>query len=441
LAKLTGSDIKPGATVELLVDGEKKGQTVASEGVVSFTHIFQHPGTHIGEIRLMADRLPLDDVRRFAIDIPGQIKVLCAGDHRFYVNLALNPVTSLNPEAEFSILPVGSTIEELGTLSLDQYNVVVLANAPKLPGDIAQRLETFVLNGGNLIIFLGETTDRDWYNNNFGLIPAKLDERLSFSQAPLKLSNWSISHPVFRAFRDEGMAGVLHSPQFFSAFSIKPEPTANVIASFGGGVPAILEAEVGWGKVMLFNTSPDTKVSDLSLSPAFLPLMQQTVFYLVSEDQGTGRNITVGDTYTRNIQESIDSPPEIFDPSDNGTTPALTATERGSQIEYGPAERAGVYKLEYRSEGSRQRDHFVVNPDTVGESHLRAARDSDIADKLGERARFVSLDDSSIEAGFESIRSESRSEISSRLLLAALILMLAEIPLATRRKQESASGT
>ena len=433
-AKLIDSTSGMEATVELLVDGKKIGQAVANTGSVSFTHTFQHPGTHIGEVRLTSDRLTLDDVRRFVVDIPGKIRVLCIGDYRFYVNLALNPVTSLNPEAEFSILPVDGTVEELRTLSLDQYNVVILTDVPNLPEDVARNLESFVRNGGNLVVFLGETVDRDWYNDQFGIISVELGDRQSFSQAPLKLSSWSMDHPMFRAFSDESMTDVLNSPQFYSVFPMKPEPAMSVIASFNGDVPAILEAEAGWGRVLLFNSSPNTRVSNLSLSPAFVPLMQQAIFYLASEAQKTDSNIIVGDTYTRHIQGSIDSPPEVSDPADNVTTPSLTPTERGNQIEYGPTEQSGIYRLEFTSEGIRQRGSFVVNLDTSGESHLKAAKDLEVMSKLGERARFVPLDDSSTEASFEIDRGERRGELSSRLLIAAAILMLVEIPLANRRK-------
>ena len=435
--KLVDSTSGTAKTVELLIDGEKRGQAVANTNSVSFTHVFKHPGTHIGEVRLTSDRLILDDVRRFVVDVPGQIRVLCVGEYRFFVNLALNPVTSLNPEAEFSILPVDGTVEELGTLSLDQYSVVILTDVPSLPEDIARSLEGFVRNGGNLVVFLGETADRDWYNDKFDLLPAKLGDRTLSPQSPLKLSSWSKNHPIFRVFTDENMTGILESLQFYSVFPMKPESSARVIASFNSDVPAVLESKAGWGRVLLLNTSPNTNVSSLSLSPAFLPLMQQAIFYLVSEAQNTDSNLIVGDTYKRHILGTIDSPPEIFDPAENTVTPSVTLTQRGNEIEYGPAEKTGVYRLESRSEGTRQRNYFVANPDASGESILKAARDSDVMDKLGKRAKFMLLDDTSIEAGLKPDRGDGRGELSARLLMAAAILMLLEIPLANRRKISS----
>lgn len=429
-AKLAGSDLagETKATVELFVDGEKKGQAAVRESV-SFTHIFEHPGIHIGEVRLTSDRLALDDARYFAIDVAGQIRTLCAGKNNFYVNLALNPVTSLDPEAEFSILPAGCTVEELDAQSLDQYNVVVLADVAKLSEDVAGNMENFVLNGGSLVIFLGENADRDWYNNQFDLIPATLGDK--FSQARIKLSKWDENHPIFKVFGNEDTRGTLDSLQFYSAFSLKPKDGAKVIASFDRDIPAVLETESGWGRVILFNTSPDTKVSDLPINPAFLPLMQQAVLYLTSEVRKSNRNIFVGDTYLRHLQNSTDSPPVVFDPEGNKSTSAMSADERGDQIQYGPAEHAGIYRLEFKSGGRLYRDYFAANPDVTRESDLEAARDGEIMDKLGERARFLSLDDSPDEI---TRISESGREFSSRLLIAAAILMLMEIPLANRRR-------
>ena len=61
------------------MDGEKIGQAVANEDTVSFTHIFGHPGTHIGEVRLTSDRLPLDDVLDTLRTRPKDVHVVLTG--------------------------------------------------------------------------------------------------------------------------------------------------------------------------------------------------------------------------------------------------------------------------------------------------------------------------------------------------------------------------
>jgi len=417
-------------SAELIVDGEKKGQTATNGKAVTFAHVFQHPGTHIGEIRLSPDRLSLDDVRYFAVDVLGQIKVLSAGEYKYYVNLALNPVEASSPETQSLIVPVNCSIEELGSLSLEQYSIVVLVDIPRLSANALQNLKNFYINGGNLVVFLGRSADRDWYNSRFDIIPATLGNRNSFLQNPLRVSGWNSNHPIFKLFRDGGTANILKSPETYSAFSIVPRQQADIIASFDRNIPAILETKNGKGKIILFNSSPDPEVSDLPLKPVFLPLMQQTMLYLVSEARKDSKNILVGDLYLQSIDEKIDSSLEIFSPENNSTKPAFSASEQsGNRIQYDATNHAGIYRLEFKSEGSIKRDYFAVNLDTAGESELKPARDEDVINKLGPQTRFLSPNDS-LEEIIESSR--SGSEISSRLLILAAILMLIEIPLANR---------
>ena len=118
-------------------------------------------------------------------------------------------------------------------------------------------------------------------------------------------------------------------------------------------------------------------------------------------------------------------------PDENIVKPALVADEQGNQIRYESVGRSGVYKLEFKSEGVLRRDYFAVNIDTEGESRLKAAKDSEVKSKLGERARILTLDDSPQEIVMST---GGGRELSSRLLIIALILMMVEIILANRRR-------
>ena len=119
--KLKGNSV----VAELFVDGKKAGQKVVDGNVVSLRHVFDHPGVHLGHIALTSDNLALDDTRYFALDVLGQINILLVGSRTFFVELALNPVTSINPEAESLILPATVRTDELAGRSLEQYPVVI----------------------------------------------------------------------------------------------------------------------------------------------------------------------------------------------------------------------------------------------------------------------------------------------------------------------------
>jgi hypothetical protein len=432
-AKIKG--ITSGQTIaELYIDGEKKSQATITGNMVSFTDVFQRPGAYTGEVRITPDRLPVDDSRFFAINVFGQIKALVVGDYKLYVNLALNPYGS--SESEAMIQPINAPTDELGTASLDKYGVIVLVDVARLNDNAVRNLKEFYSNGGNIVIFAGRSAERDWYNK-LDFLPATFGNRTTFTPTPLKISRWNTDHPIFSVFREEGMSETLKAPEIYSAFSIIPKAGAEVISSFDRNIPAIIEfnptkKDIKSGKVILFNLSPDPQVSDISLRPVFLPLIQQTVLYLVSNDRNN-KNLIVGDRYSQNIYGKIDSIPKIIDPEGNESLATLSESNQDGvrKISFDNTNHAGVYKVEYKSDGLLSRDYFAVNPVTSDESELKSVKDEDIIAKLGNFVRLTPLNSPSE----QSAESESASsDISSILLILAILLLLAEIPLANRYK-------
>ena len=57
----------------------------------TLTHNFSTPGTHTGYLTLTEDRLNIDNRRYFALDVIGEVRVLCVGEQTDYLMLALNP--------------------------------------------------------------------------------------------------------------------------------------------------------------------------------------------------------------------------------------------------------------------------------------------------------------------------------------------------------------
>lgn len=370
----------------------------------------------------------------FAVDVLGQIKALVAGGYKLYVNLALNPYGS--SESEAMIQPINASTDELGTASLDKYGVVVLVDVAKLNDSAVRNLKEFYSNGGNIVIFAGRSADRDWYNK-LDFLPASLGNRTTFTQTPLKISRWNTDHPIFSVFREEGMFGTLKAPEIYSAFSIVPKAGAEIISNFDRNIPAIIEfgpskKGIKSGKVILFNLSPDPQVSDISLRPVFLPLIQQTILYLVSNDSNN-KNLIVGDRYSQNIYGKVDSIPKIINPEDNESLATLSESNQDGvrKIGFDNTNLSGIYRVEYKSDGVLNRDYFAVNPSTSNESELKAVKDEDIIAKLGNHVRLTPLNS----PAEQSTESESASsDISSILLILAILLLLAEIPLANRYK-------
>ncbi|MGB9595885.1 MAG: hypothetical protein ACPL7B_06345, partial [Candidatus Poribacteria bacterium] len=99
---------------------------------------------------------------------------------------------------------------------------------------------------------------------------------------------------------------------------------------------------------------------------------------------------------------------------------------------------AGIYKVEFKSDGVLNRDYFAVNPDTSSESDLKTIKDEEIIAKLGNQVKLASLG-SPVEQDQGS--ELANSDISPIFLILAILLLLIEIPLANmyRTKVEEES--
>src|SRR5205823_9407451 len=74
--------------------------------------------------------------------------------------------------------------------------------------------------------------------------------------------------------RGEGLA----SARFFQFMLLAPVPDApgrTVVLRYENGAPALVEAEMGRGRVLLLTTTVDREWTDLPIRPGFLPLVQE----------------------------------------------------------------------------------------------------------------------------------------------------------------------
>ena len=110
----------------------------------ALTYNFSTPGTHIGHFSLTEDRLNIDNRRYFALDIIGEVRVLCVGEQTEYLALALNPhnayVSAVSKDVSpnkietggVMILPTQCTPAEFETFPLEDYDVIILADVSEI---------------------------------------------------------------------------------------------------------------------------------------------------------------------------------------------------------------------------------------------------------------------------------------------------------------------
>lgn len=411
---------------DLIIDKTLKAQTIATSSAI-YDYTFERSGLNVGEIRLATDNLDIDNKRFFVVNVLGNIKALVVSNN-LYLDVAL--MAKGDHGQEPIIVTDKCSAERLADLPLSEYDIVIIDDVPRLSNDVLNKLMNFHQNGGNMLVFIGRSADPDWYNSNFRVLPALLTKE---HKANLKLGKFDSSHPIFRMFNDGNIQDQLNSIEFYSVSNLTLKHGYRVISSFNDGTPAMIEmtSTAGRGKILLLNTSPNPSISDLPLKPAFLPILYQTILYLNADADVMSRNILVGDTYTKTIYTKLDAPPDVLDPRGNINKAEVIDFVGYTQIRYRVTDYAGIYKLTYVSNGKRHTEYFAVNLNTTKESDLSPIDMNDLKEKLGEGINVTDtfVPNENIEPVNVGV------EISSRLLILALALMILEIPLANRYKK------
>src|SRR4029079_17600740 len=104
-------------------------------------------------------------------------------------------------------------------------------------------------------------------------------------------------HPLLAAFpaKGEGLA----SARLFQFMLLGPMPDApgrRVVLRYESGAPALVEAEIGRGRVLLLTTTIDREWTDLPIRPGFLPLVQEAARFLAGAPSGEETTaLNVGD--------------------------------------------------------------------------------------------------------------------------------------------------
>ena len=204
--------------------GSEKQKTVsfsaaANESLnTSLTYNFSTPGTHTGYFTLTSDRLNIDNRRYFALDVIGEVRVLCVGEQTEYLALALNPRNISVPSAATGgavskdinpggvmILPTQCTPHQFENFPLEDYDVIILADVPNITHQASAQLQAFLRHGKSVIAFVGSGNREVESYNRFGDVwmPAEFGSTLRWTP-PQQIQTYQETHPIFDIFQSEG---------------------------------------------------------------------------------------------------------------------------------------------------------------------------------------------------------------------------------------------
>ncbi len=394
VANFGGTEIKE-LLVQLSIDGQNKEQKLANipakgETSVSFQTRINQAGAHAGQIILKKDGLAGNPVANFAIDAQDKLKILLVdGDPQtalvqsetFFLTRALNP----SGERDASLfLPTVVLPDGLGAVNLENYQVVMLANLATLPDGFVTKLQSFLRQGGGLLIFAGDKFSADSYNQKLaGTLPAQLrDKKTGLESTGEKIDKIDLTHPALQNLSDSILQESIKSVRVWGYQRAAGKP----LIALANGEPLLLEQKVGAGKVMLIATSADRDWSDLPVKTVFLPLIQSLTQYLAGGKRGNldagiavgaSKELSFPATFTgRNLR--------ITKPDKQTNEVAIAGAKDRAVATVDDNDKAGIYRLALSAGGDKDSGApqiYAVNPPFL-ESRLDEIGAAELAEKL-----------------------------------------------------------
>lgn len=418
------------SVVELYLDKTRRAQRsvqLAPEGAqgITFTTVVAEPGVHAGYVEVTDNQLLADNRRYFTLNVPRQIKVLIVSDDS---RASFFLMTALRPDEEISgvMAPVAISVDDLRRRDLDQTDVVILADVPRLDGDQLSKLDRFVRQGGGLLLLLGSRINHHFYNDHLlrRTCPVTIKGVLGSPTQKgsyLTLDQVDYDHPVFQVFQHTKKAQI-PSPRFYTALDLEPGEKVNVLATFNNGSPALLESKMARGRVLLLATAVDPDWTDLPVRGAFIPLVHRTVHYLATAQPSDTGELLVGAP----LQWDMTEVPEgqgVSCTTPGGERVILRPSgQRGYSVAtYAATDEPGIYKF---SLGEQFLTAFAVNVNLT-ESDLEPIGASEARELLGKEQVFVVSPGADLEKAI--LQSRYGRELWNTVLWCVLALLVVEM--------------
>lgn len=237
------------------------------------------------------------------------------------------------------------------------------------------------------------------------------------------------THPAFAALSDPRFSD-LSKVHFWRHRTLNEEslPNVRVLARFDDGDPALCEAPVGDGRVLVLTSGWSRDDSELATWPKFIPIMN-SLLSLSRRGAGEPDQLVVGDRLPIDRLEELRPPPATV------TLPDGTEVGWRTFREDPRARRPGVYRVRSGETEAAGGSAAVFAVNLAADESRTEPLGSDVLESLGVR---LSGSEASTERPTDRREQVARSELESRqklwrwLLAGALGVLLLETLLAAR---------
>jgi len=310
-------------------------------------------------------------------------------DELFYLSAALRP----GDRSDSGAVLTAVVEDELAKRSLDDFDVVVLANVAALPRAVVARLRQWVEGGGGLWLTVGDRVDVAEYEARMApLLPQNLSGQVDLvhgarggerSGRALRLAKLELDHPIFSVF--PAQAAGLSGASFSRIVLLGPTTdvtSRRVLARYDNGTAALVQADAGKGRLLLYTSTIDRDWNDLPIHPGFVPFVQQAARHLARmSPHGRPRTLLVGQQLLLDIAADT-ARLDVTHPSGAHSVIEGEELAERKQVRFSETDRPGFYRVaEIKRDGASSTPgdaDFAVNLDPRG-SDLRRADLTQIA--------------------------------------------------------------
>jgi hypothetical protein len=243
-------------------------------------------GSHLVQLEIEDPALVQDNRFYMAVESGRRIPVLAVESQAdrgrrspsFFLEKALN-IDTLSPFQMRVVSPDALVISG---------ELLIWNNAPAGAPALQEKLRRFVEDGGGLAIVVADPSLAADFNRGFGSwLPVRMTGTISREGStgtrPIEdyvlMTDVQMDHPIFQPF-SRPHSGAFSSVRFFQHAQLSVDSGVDVPARFDCGDPALVSAQVGKGRVLVFASSADDATNDLPLKAVYAPLWQQMLMYL-----------------------------------------------------------------------------------------------------------------------------------------------------------------
>ncbi len=232
-----------------------------------------------GIVSLADDALILDNQHFFVYSSKQQVPLLIveATAPRANQSVFLHNALGLSRNPSFRVERMAITT--LKPEDLKSWAVIIMNDVSMPTGVLADALADFVAAGGGLLFATGTAAQQSWPT---ALLPGIPGSGIEARRAnAFNMTDFESDHPLstnlgVRNTIDLSLARV------FKYRELQPGADDRVVARYNDGGAALLERQIGLGRVLLLTTTLDTHWNDIVLQPAFLPFLHQSLRYLTA---------------------------------------------------------------------------------------------------------------------------------------------------------------